>query len=379
MLCCAPLGLVRAQSSLDNSAPAQPQAQSSDESASPVSEPHWLEKIADLIGHGTPQFARGHAKVLGAFRESVAAPAKATVRVWCDGRQVALGTIVDSTGLIVTKASELTSAATCELHDGSRHPAEVVGTDHGSDLALLRIAQEDLPTIVWSEQDPPSLGGWVVTPGLVELPVAIGIVSVAPHRVRGGVLGIQMTEDDLGPRITFVVPGSGAAVAGLAPGDIITHVDEKPIATSDDMIATTSNRLPDDTLQLQILRDGEKRRVIATLGSVSDTLTSRRAQFQERLGTPLSRRRFLFPLALEHDSVLAPNQCGGVLVNLDGEAIGINVARASRISCYAIPASVALPILKSLQTNAAEAVTSPVAARAPGANRVETTTASASK
>ncbi len=220
------------------------------------------------------------------------------------------------------------------------------------------------PAILWSDEDPPAVGGWVVTPGPGALPEAIGVVSVAPHQVRGGVLGIQMTEDKPGPRITFVVPDSGAAVAGLARGDVITHVNGKQMADSNAVVAVTSHALPGDKIELTVLRDRDEIHFSATLGSVATTLSSQRARFQDQLGGPLSQRRELFPSALEHDSVLAPNECGGALTNLDGKAIGINIARASRIASYAIPGSVARPILDQLKSQAkAAAATVPVATR----------------
>jgi S1-C subfamily serine protease len=99
---------------------------------------------------------------------------------------------------------------------------------------------------------------------------------------------------------------------------------------------------------------------------VADTLASRRAQFQDRLGAELSQRRYLFPSVIEHDSVLEPRQCGGVLLNLRGEAIGVNIARASRISSYAIPAEVAVPIVRSLQAADQHARATTVASQTPG-------------
>ncbi len=325
-------------------------------------ETRWFNNLANVLtGHEPNPHARNHASVLNAFRATVELPAKCTVRIWCNGRQAALGTIIDPKGFIVTKGSELTGAVVCELSDGTRHSAQLVGTDRGSDLALLKIAADNLPTIRWSDEDPPAAGGWVVTPGLGDVPQAIGIVSVAPHRVRGGVLGIQMTEDRPGPRIIYVVPGSGAAVAGLLTGDVITHVNGLLIESSNDMVATTSNLLPGEKIQLTVLRNEERAHIAATLGSVATTLSSRRARFQDHLGSPLSNRRVLFPSALEHDSLLAPNQCGGVLVDLEGRAIGVNIARASRISSYAIPALVARPILESLKASASQSATIPVA------------------
>ena len=54
-----------------------------------------------------------------------------------------------------------------------------------------------------------------------------------------------------------------------------------------------------------------------------------RDQFQNTMGGPLSERRAGFPAALQHDTVLQPNQCGGPVVDLDGKTVGINIARAA--------------------------------------------------
>ncbi len=314
---------------------------------------HWLDQLArTMLGTDGAEHESRDLPVLHAFRDAVAEPAKSTVRIVCREKQVALGVIIDSDGFVATKASELDGAADCIVSDGSRYAAELIGIDRGSDLALLHIKAEGLSAIRWSDVDPPSVGGWVVTPGTSELPVAIGVVSVAPHHVRGGVLGIQMAEDKIGPRITFVVPESAAATAGLKRGDVITHVNRQRMENADGVIAVTSNALPGDKLDVTVLRDRHEHTLSATLGSVASTLSSSRARFQDQLGGPLSQRRVLFPSALEHDSVLSPQQCGGALTNLDGAAIGINVARASRIASYAIPAGVARPILEQLKSQA---------------------------
>lgn len=328
---------------------------------------HWLNKLAQSMTRSEPdKNSRSDLSVLSAFRDVVARPAKSTVRIWSREHQVALGAIVDSAGLIVTKASELKGPVECELSDTTRYDAELLDVDRGSDLALLKISARNLPVVRWSDDDPPAVGGWVVTPGLDDLPQAIGVVSVEPHRVRGGVLGIQMTEDQIGPRITFVVPESGAANAGLTRGDVITHIDGKRMKNSDAVIDVTSNSLPGEELDLTIQRGSEEQHVSAKLGSVASTLSSQRARFQDHLGGPLSQRRVLFPAALEHDSVLAPNQCGGALINLDGEVIGINIARASRIASYAIPARIARRIVDQLKSQAATAAaTVPVATGSP--------------
>jgi serine protease Do len=63
----------------------------------------------------------------------------------------------------------------------------------------------------------------------------------------------------------------------------------------------------------------------------------------------VSRRSEGFDEIIEHDTVLEPWLCGGPLMNLDGKAIGMNIARAGRVSTYALPADLVKRILKNLQ------------------------------
>jgi S1-C subfamily serine protease len=46
-----------------------------------------------------------------------------------------------------------------------------------------------------------------------------------------------------------------------------------------------------------------------------------------------------FEEVLQHDTVLNPDQCGGPLLNSDGQVIGVNIARAGRVVSYALPSS----------------------------------------
>jgi serine protease Do len=312
----------------------------------------WMSQLSRIAvpDRGPSEHSRNHSSVLLAFRDVVGLSAKCTVRIFCQDKQVALGTIFDADGFIATKGSELNGPVQCELADGTRCAAELLGVDRGSDLAVLKIPAQGLPAIRWREDDPPAVGSWVVTPGLGALPEAVGIVSVAPHQVRGAILGIQLTEDKPGPRVTFVVPGSGAASAGLLRGDVITHINAQTIEDAEALVAATSAMLPGDNVTLTIQRANQTEEVHAVLGSVANTLSSYRARLQDGLGGPLSGRRVLFPSALEHDTVLLPNQCGGPLVDLDGKVIGINIARANRVASYAIPAHVARPLLESFKT-----------------------------
>lgn len=46
--------------------------------------------------------------------------------------------------------------------------------------------------------------------------------------------------------------------------------------------------------------------------------------------------------------MIHPNECGGPLVNTDGKIVGINIARALRVTTYAVPTDVVLEVSKKL-------------------------------
>ena len=75
---------------------------------------------------------------------------------------------------------------------------------------------------------------------------------------------------------------------------------------------------------------------------------------EDNLSGDVSLRSGGFDQAIEHDTVLEPWQCGGPLVNLDGKVVGLNIARASRVATYALPASLARQILTKLKAKAEE-------------------------
>ena len=64
----------------------------------------------------------------------------------------------------------------------------------------------------------------------------------------------------------------------------------------------------------------------------------------------MSKKRGGFPVILQHDTVIKPTDCGGPLVDLDGKAVGINIARAGRTESYAIPTEAVLGLIADLKS-----------------------------
>jgi serine protease Do len=52
---------------------------------------------------------------------------------------------------------------------------------------------------------------------------------------------------------------------------------------------------------------------------------------------------------LPHDTVVRPRDCGGPLVDTDGNVVGINIARALRVSTFAIPADTVRQVVEELK------------------------------
>src|SRR5437868_6119322 len=98
-------------------------------------------------------YLKNNEQIQNLLKPVVAPAAAASVRVSCDGKAVALGTVVSADGLIVTKASQLGEKPECQLADGRKLPAKLVGTDDATDIALLRVDAKNLSPVTWS--DPP--------------------------------------------------------------------------------------------------------------------------------------------------------------------------------------------------------------------------------
>ncbi|TVS19713.1 MAG: PDZ domain-containing protein [Planctomycetaceae bacterium] len=289
--------------------------------------------------------------IKNAFRDVVADASRSTVRILCDDRRTSFGVIVDANGYILTKASELSGEVTCQILGRDTMPARIVAVDDQWDLALLKVDASDLTPIKWSDEPPPVVGSWLATPGLDALPIAIGVVSVGPREIerRMPALGIVLDNSEHGPRILRVLDDSGAAKAGVKEGDVVRDLDGKAMDSRETLIEAIRQYSPGDKVRLTIRRGEQTLKIEATLGEFNSMVHGNREEFQNTLGGQLSQRRAGFPLALQHDTVLTPSQCGGPIVDLEGRAVGVNIARASRVGSYALPASAIRPLLEQMK------------------------------
>jgi len=305
--------------------------------------------------------------LMTAFREVIDEPAKSTVQIYCDGYRAALGTVVRSDGHIATKASELKGKVECQLaNDSKKRVATEVGRDAATDLAILKIDAKDMPVAPWSGNDAPAVGSWLATTGMSKDPLTIGVVSVAARKILPpqAALGVQLDGAENIARITSVAPGLAAEKAGLKDGDIIRKVDGVDIKDRPQLQQIIRGHQPGEKVSLVVEREGRLRTIEATLGSMTDLVHDERSEFQNTLGGALSERRSGFPLAIQHDSRLWPEECGGPVVDLDGKVVGLNIARAGRVESYALPTSIVRATVDKLLKM--ELTSTPAEEKAPG-------------
>ena len=293
---------------------------------------------------------RDQAAIRHAFRTTVADARRAVVRIRCAGRDAALGLIVSEDGRIVTKASELRGRIICHMPDSSDIEAKLIGVARDLDLAMLKVKATGLATARWSSGTP-AVGQWVASVGAAEDPLAIGVVS-APERSLAPpqpALGVTVNDVAQGPQIHQVLPQSPAETAGLRHNDVITKINGMATPNHAKLNATVRSYRLGDVLRITVLRDGKPLDLTVRLDSANPEARRRRDAI-DALGTGVSARRDDFPAALEHDTPLRPADCGGPLVDLTGQVVGLNIARAGRAETYALPAAAVQAKLADLQS-----------------------------
>ena len=283
-----------------------------------------------------------------ALQPSLVQAAKSTVRVWFGKTRIAYGTVVGDGTRVLTKWSEVATAGQNLLVEGANketRSAKVIGVFEEEDLALLEFAGRPLPAVQWSRAELP-LGTFVASPQPDGRPAAFGVVSVPTRNLKEtdqaflGVLG-DMDYKGEGTKVAEVTEGSSAAEAGLQAGDIILKIGDRPISGVLELRNAMSGLKPGDTVRVVFQRDGEEKTAEALLGNRPEfpQFSGARIAAMERMGTEISRVRSGFPSAIQSDMRPRPDQIGGPVVNLNGEVVGITLARADRTRSFFMPAA----------------------------------------
>jgi serine protease Do len=301
-------------------------------------------------------FKNGDA-TLRAFEPVSRAMRDSVVKLDLDGSTVALAAVIDANGLVITKGSEIKPGKlTGWLASGKEVEASLIGRDEENDLALVKVRAKGLKPIQWAT-DETSVGQWVVTPGTTEMPQAVGVISVPTRKILPpkAFIGVVVDKKSSTARISEVLNGLGAEKAGLRPGDQILAVNDSLVKDGEELIKTLRNFRGGQTAKLRVQREEQEFEAQIEMIVPKFERGGRgfdRADRMNRMGSLPSQRAEDFELAIQHDTVLQNWQCGGPLVNLEGKAIGLNIARAGRVASYALPADLVRQTIHQLTTRA---------------------------
>ena len=285
-------------------------------------------------------------QALDALRPSTALASQSTHLVFRGTEWRSLCTVIHADGYALTKASEIETqnnqALTVMLTKDRMVPAEIVKTFPNHDLALIKLKDAAGLSAVSLDQTKKELplGLFISAAGTGPDAVAIGVVSVSPRALKGEVrafLGAMLGQDKQGVLVKQIVPGGAAAKAGLRQGDIITKTDGEELDSTEKLTKKLATSKPGAVMILDYLRGGVPSAVRLALGDRSKI--NSQANTQNSMGTEISDMRTGFQKALQTDLPITPEECGGPVVDLDGNVVGITIARAGRINTYVLLAN----------------------------------------
>ena len=270
--------------------------------------------------------------------------------------EIIFGMVVSSDGHILTKASELgdLDGLSVTVDRESFSSPRLVAEDPVWDVALLKIEATNLIPAQLSQLNEHAQGTWVVANGATTRTnrrVQIGVVSANEREVyaKGGtVLGVALKNDDESELIVSeVTEGSGAEDAGLEVGDLILAVDGKNLETRAQVAEDLKERRVGDLVTIRLKRGEEEIELEVKLSGRVE-LFGENASRNDMMSGEYSERRSGFPRVMQHDIIGNRHFMGGPVFNLDGQCVGMNIARFSRCETYAIPAKELLVLVERL-------------------------------
>lgn len=259
------------------------------------------------------------------------------------------GLVVSAQGHVLTKASEVEGKGTITMRIDQDlfKEVEMVAVDAEWDVALLKVkSDKEFTPVQLSDAEDVIQGHWVVSNGSASRSVRrvrVGIISAVTREIKSStskvILGVQLGAGKKdGLEIKKVSEKTGAAKAGLKSGDVILSAAGVELKERSDLLKALTGKKPGDFLPIEVMRKGKKMSFKVELMPRSGGPRMTRNDQMSGGEFSLSKRRDGFPRVIHHDTPLTKSSVGGPLIDLNGKCVGMNIARASRVATFAIPA-----------------------------------------
>lgn len=251
-------------------------------------------------------------------------------------------TWVGEEGYFLTKASEVPKLDKLKIKSGSTSAlVREVRRDVSQDLLLGQaVGLEKMPALDFVSSKNLSFGQWIASPTCAKN-LKIGVVSARRRTIKGMGAAIGIRMDDLtktgitGVHVVGVAEQSPAEAAGLKSGDFLLELDGQKLRDFRRVNELISKRQPGDEITLLVLRGKIQRSLKVRLASRTKVLANWGGEDFANGG--ISIRTDNFPAVLQHDMPLVPADMGGPVFDLNGQAIGLNIARVDRVTTFALP------------------------------------------
>ncbi|GAB6906212.1 putative periplasmic serine endoprotease DegP-like [Desulfosarcina cetonica] len=285
-----------------------------------------------------------------------------------DYSQGTLGTgfIIDADGLILTNNHVVEDASDLKvkLADDREFPADVVGRDPKTDVALIRIKTDDaLTPLRLGDSDKLEVGDWVVAIGNpfgLGNTVTSGIVSAKYRQIGAGAYDNFIQTD------TPINPGNSGGPLINMDGDVI-GINSAIFSQSGGSVgigfAIPINMVKD---LLPQLRQGKVRR--AYLGVMVQDVTP---DLRRKLGLETDRGALVSDVPTDSPAAAAGIQRGDVILSVDGKSVKNSRELPLIIATKPIGKSIEINVLRRGKTIALTAVTRELEEEIPSADPEE--------
>ncbi|MBL8853394.1 MAG: trypsin-like peptidase domain-containing protein [Planctomycetaceae bacterium] len=330
----------------------------------PQDTPEILQRLQDNRGRRSQQelnairdrrigtYERENPSVLRELHPVVSGVRASTFEVINPTYWVSVGTVVTSDGYAITKASELEQDQPIKARFGRDKTvsATIVKIDTDNDIALLKL-EEGTYQPVHLHAAEPQPGQLLLSVGVREPIMTLGVCSCEARSLlqrNRGQIGVVPEEAPDGIAIYKVQ--NAAYRAGLRDGDVIVSVQGREVKKVPEFVSLIRKYRAGDELIVKTKRGDSIMDFTVRLGNSRNiSVDAPRFEAMNLLGSINSQRASSFPWAMQHDSPLLPEQCGGPLVNLSGDVVGVNIARAGRTASYALTGEHLAEVLRQLE------------------------------
>lgn len=257
--------------------------------------------------------------------------------------EIAYGTVISSDGYLLTKASVLEGIEKLSMRVDTEIFEEVkmISRDEMWDVALLKVNSSNLVPVKYAPSSDLKRGTWVIVNGVTSRSkrrVLAGIISAEAREILpegGTALGVQLEEKKGNLLIKDIIGGSGAEEAGLLKKDQITALESKQIRSLEDFIEKMKAAKAGSKVKIRVLRNSKEIEFDVSISARNELLPEESRN--DQMSGIVSKRRSGFQRVIQHDVFGAKQTMGGPVLNLDGQAIGMNIARVNRAETFAIP------------------------------------------